>query len=1773
MNISKMFVPIKAQAWIKNPNTISNKIIQQPPQYDKLHTFVDDVMPDPDPSASDTLKTRKIDSNEGNGVYLHWALPRGFRHGYTANSHNKGFKNSGSSANIFTIIPESVIDPNDLNNNLIYEGSVINNLIDGDKNTRWNPTHDRKPYYYAQFTLDQPHNIIGFNVSLTADNTHTARKIWVGPGALKSTSDPNITENAFTVPTPTPASNHVCTFTFELAKPFISKTVTLGFQSGDWQIWMYEVNFIVSNRIVYPQVPNRWLVSRRMIVDNLNTQLSDPYNISPGFVGSAEGYNWKSDTDYVNTNTTQSGFSQDPVAGTDTPALYNYERRGQMKYTFSVKSGSYLVILRFAENNKSLQRVGARVFHIEINGSRIETNFDIFQRAGERGNLAYQTTYQINSTDNINNNGKIIIDFITVTDNPKISAIQIITESTTNWIVESDTIINPVSGSATYCDVEHPNSEIRGTARCIGKKSLLSQWNETNTTNRVSLKIMQSGNLLFADYQPHCLNVFSIFDPIPDTVKNVSISYMIVGWYSQVTDDPLINSSIPHDTLNNMFITLQERFAIRVYPGNNIFIDSNKHAWRPDAFYITSQDTMSTLVNDYPAKIPNQSDRLLYRYERWTRSNIIKYNFPVENGFYLVVLTIIEATDLRAGRIFDIDINGLKVKSGLDVWSLIGDYKPYYLKIPIIVSTSLITLTLTKVTGDPHIHGIEILLQDSFRWLPSVEQNPDAYVDVDKNVWSPFGGITSSVTPVNCKNNISGTTDSKIYQTEISATQWSHQFSLPPGSYTVILKFTESQYSQSGQRIFDIIANGVTKISRLDIYAVSGGKNIAYDTAFRVQVSQNSPLSIQFIKTSGSSGGPPKLNAIQIVQTSRLFLQGTIYNINWVKDDPYVNTNMNTNPTLAIGSNSLEALSAVVESMDNTDINNKMTAEVFNAFIHGFLDKISDPDEYQEAVNHVYQTGFNSHAAGIEWKIVSKSTTNHDTPIKLNQTQTSQLDNLNLAQDVVNNLQRELKLRQWELFASWWKSKKYTNVNNTTLLNSSRQKVIDLNTSLKQKIGEVNEYLDRLKGSGIIPNSSDNGHTLKAVPSDRFWIRNDPALMITGCNTSQINDHYKSSPCRFKIDLVSRFKNIQYIQELTLRIGWVPQITLNDVDTDVLDAIKVLATEFAIMDPKNPSRSIQLGKSPIDPNTYTSESDNNVTYKVKGIVPIYGLEPWTGQPWYPLFILWKVDWYDVPFEKWQFGDVDVRSGTAGYKVSSITKSDGTDPSSNSNRQTLKGRTLITPHSKISFKAQLHKHIDPDNNDLVQSISDDIDKWDIISHPLSGFINQFVQKRNGLHITPQNASTGTQDQDDIKLMGKQYRLTPGQHASFDNDNTILPSFHSVAHGQFYFRDVQIVDRFGQRMSVTPSVARAPMLTPTAYPSSINTAIDKSKIVQIPPTILQESRINAYWITPDVSGSRLTFNSTKNPICGWVVVNYLDQAIQLYDSDSSILGELSVSNNIVNWTPLSIRDITSSNTYIYSLYRKMMKVGILSNMLEILNKYLDTRQISSHNTSGYTSAFSGRPLALTRAKWGIQLAQPKYKKFEDDSRNNPDLDTYKFPMKLGDPRLVTDGLVGYFNESEKSSTNLGPFYSSYVNSQSNDLKLIDGNYLKLTPYNNQTTDRETTTLLLIDPFSPIHAFTQILPIYKLQLPHEIVKNSIHQIQTFYRSGPLLVTTNLESKSIKIPHPGQGICSWLNPIKSSFNTQSFEELQITAPDMTATLEDAPYTATHGFFKLTPK
>ena len=143
----------------------------------------------------------------------------------------------------------------------------------------------------------------------------------------------------------------------------------------------------------------------------------------------------------------------------------------------------------------------------------------------------------------------------------------------------------------------------------------------------------------------------------------------------------------------------------RVNAGGSGYTDSAGQVWQAD---MGAQQgwAMSTT-----AAISGTTNPKLYQTARYSDTGILNYQFAIPNGDYTVTLKFAEIWwPAETKREFDIALNGKPVAQRFDITKAAGGRnRAWDLQYAINVTQGELNITLTGVTRQPLINGIEIL--------------------------------------------------------------------------------------------------------------------------------------------------------------------------------------------------------------------------------------------------------------------------------------------------------------------------------------------------------------------------------------------------------------------------------------------------------------------------------------------------------------------------------------------------------------------------------------------------------------------------------------------------------------------------------------------------------------------------------------------------------------------------------------------------------------------------------------------------------------------------------------------------------------------------------------------------------------------------------------------------------------------------------------------------------------------------------------------------------
>jgi hypothetical protein len=446
------------------------------------------------------------------------------------------------------------------------------------------------------------------------------------------------------------------------------------------------------------------------------------------------------------------------IAGTVEDTLYQTERYGNFSYSLPVPNGTYTVALYFAELYWTAS--GKRVFNVTVEGAPAIANLDIFAAVGANTALVRTVTTTVND-------GVLNINFVSVTDNAKISAIEVTPTSTTNTA--------PTVNAGTDKTITSMSTSLTGTASDDGLPSppgaMTYAWSQISGTPGVTFSnsTALSTTVTFPALDTYTLRLtandsaLSNFDDVVVTVqtptnqaptinagidKVITAPAMSVAMTATATDDGLpsppaaityawskvsgpgtvsfsdatvLNPTATFSTtgaytlrltVSDSALSSMDDVNVTVNPAvtfTPIRINAGGPAFTDSTSQVWDADRNFTGGSTYStsAAIGNTVDDPLYNTERYGN---FSYSLTVPNGTYAVTLYFAELYWTSAGkRVFNVTAEGQTIISNLDIWAQVGANNALAITNQVIVSDGVLNLNFITVADNAKVSAIQVV--------------------------------------------------------------------------------------------------------------------------------------------------------------------------------------------------------------------------------------------------------------------------------------------------------------------------------------------------------------------------------------------------------------------------------------------------------------------------------------------------------------------------------------------------------------------------------------------------------------------------------------------------------------------------------------------------------------------------------------------------------------------------------------------------------------------------------------------------------------------------------------------------------------------------------------------------------------------------------------------------------------------------------------------------------------------------------------------------------
>ncbi|MDX2030050.1 MAG: hypothetical protein SF339_05235 [Blastocatellia bacterium] len=556
-------------------------------------------------------------------------------------------------------------------------------------------------------------------------------------------------------------------------------------------------------------------------------------------------------------------------------------------------------------------------------------------------------------------------------------------------------------------------------------------------------------------------------------------------------------------------------------------------------------------------------------------------------------------------------------------------------------------------------------------------------------------------------------------------------------------------------------------------------------------------------------------------------------------------------------------------------------------------------------------------------------------------------------------------------------------------------------------------------------------------------------------------------------------------------------------------------------DERLPCRVVTIGRSTI------GEVADRFCADLDREAPLAG-RVWKQQPWHPFMLHWEVEL--TPFGHRGNLTTDSREYDSDFVTRNFTlKRADVDLSPKTGRPALargahvyQGASLLTPHVVDPCLTRLKDYLaqvdadlaagSPSRSPLDAETRDRLDRalkrltaenFLCLAQTLSGFNDALLMHKQTLQL-PIADPLGFEEARQLaarveKAVDHQVFSAP---QPFDD-------FSPIRTGELRIRKTRLIGTFGRIKDFECDA----FCSATPMPARL---CEKRAAIFLPPRLAQPARLQFRFLAAGPAGGEMNSHPGSAPICGWVLVNYLDQSLVFHDAGGEALGALETDESErVRWrsAPGRAVPLVQLDQIGNAPLRRMIDFFLRGSKsyFQTFLRDLEAAQKWIEPELAGDAFLHSAPLALVRASLKLELQGPPaahqgWNQFRRNmTRSRPVDDRFtqvRFPFRLGEQDRLSDGLTVYWLEDETGGYQDNAYIiPNYDDAASAEEKKCDFLYqsVEAPPF---------VVTMLLDPRAMVHATMGVLPTKAIQIPPHFYADALRRIETAYLAAPLLV-----------------------------------------------------------------
>ncbi|KAM4064414.1 hypothetical protein HRG_006227 [Hirsutella rhossiliensis] len=300
--------------------------------------------------------------------------------------------------------------------------------------------------------------------------------------------------------------------------------------------------------------------------------------------------------------------------------------------------------------------------------------------------------------------------------------------------------------------------------------------------------------------------------------------------------------------------------------------------------------------------------------------------------------------------------------------------------------------------------------------------------------------------------------------------------------------------------------------------------------------------------------------------------------------------------------------------------------------------------------------------------------------------------------------------------------------------------------------------------------------------------------------------------------------------------------------------------------------------------------------------------------------------------------------------------------------------------------------------------------------------------------------------------------------------------------------------------------------------------------------------------------------ETPIWGWLITNYADYGIQLFLPNGTFYREVRFGGPLgtlssPTWLPFSPDQDAQPNPdtrQLDALVAKLADPEYLRGFWYMATTAEEKLPAAPSAYAQFVNSIVGKPLALHNTGWSLELDGPPLEiqstrsevmspecQLTQPSDPSDQTPFYQFQVRLGDRDAAYDGLVGYFDTTAPGTDEINiDLILTFFAPEKDDMKPLrrlntkecplfalfwEAPFPTEPPYNDSSrivdaarfddrcNSRRSIFGAILDPCTPVHAYSSFLPPVVLSLPPWTWLKAMDTMTAFFHAGPLTMPLN--------------------------------------------------------------